>query len=333
MVVTSGTTVISPDELALGINPELLTSNPSLSPRYGQRSGMTFAVHNFDDPRTSFQRWSRAVNPHGQILTTVDVLAKAVEYGVEFIPVYAEAVDRGDFDMTDTIGLPGVDPGQTGMSVPTAGDGRLSPHLVAAAAMSNIAAQTGAEAVGNGRNAANRMAQIDGRASYLLTFRDPSPDHGYHSIQLKSLRPALNIVYRRSYRIPDETERTLDAVVGGFLIPPRADTVMDATIEQSAATDSKSRPATHLELAYAPPLETGAADDRRVHVIAVGRDSDGNLTEPIQWSGTARRVEDEDRYDAAVLFDVAPRYAWSIAVTDEPTGLTSYVMVPAIGKP
>ena len=149
------------------------------------------------------------------------------------------------------------------------------------------------------------MSQIDGRASYVLTFRDPSPDHGYHSIQLKSLRPALKIVYRRSYRIPDETERTLDAVVGGFLIPPRADTVMDASIQQSAATDSKSRPATHLAIDYAPPLETGAA----------------------------RRVEDEARYDASVLFDVAPRYAWSIAVTDEPTGLTSYVMVPAIGKP
>ena len=131
------------------------------------------------------------------------------------------------------------------MSVPTAGDGRLSPHLVAAAAMSNIAAQTGAEAVGNGRNAANRMTQIDARASYLLTFRDPSPDHGYHSIKLRSLRPGLKIVYRRSYRIPDEQERTLDAVVAGFLIPPGPDAVMGTTIEQSSATDSKSRPATH----------------------------------------------------------------------------------------
>ena len=333
MLVTNGTTVISPDELALGIDPAILVSNPTLSPRYGQPGGMTFAVHTFGDASTNFQRWSRAVNSRGHILTTVDVLAKAVEYGVEFIPVYSEAVDRGDFDMSDTIGMPGVDPGQTGMSVPTAGDGRLSPHLVAAAAMSNIAAQTGAESVGNGRNAANRMTQIDSRASYVLTFRDPSPDHAYHSMKLRSLRPGLKIVYRRSYRIPDETERTLDTVVAGFLIPPRPDAVMGARIEQSSTTDSKSRPATHINLGYAPPLETGAADDRRVQVIAVGRDSDGNLTEPIQWSGTAERAEGETRFDASVLFDVAPKYSWSIAVTDEPTGLTSYVMVPAIGTP
>jgi hypothetical protein len=332
MLVTNGTTVVSPDELALGTNPDILTSDPTLSPRYGQSSGMTFAVHNFDDT-PSFQRWSRAVNPHGQILTTVDVLAKAVEYGVEFIPVYTEAIDRGDFDMSGMMGPLGHDPGQTGMSVPTAGDGRLSPHLVTAAALENIAAQTGAEAVGNGRNAASLMTQIDARASYVLTFRDPSPDHAYHTITLKSLRPGLKIVYRRSYRIPEETERTLDTVVAGFLTPGRPDALMNATIDQSPVTDSKSRPATLLDLAYTPPLETGAPDDRRVQLIAVGRDVDDNLTEPIQWTGTAQRAGSEPRFDASVMLDVAPKYAWSIAVMDEPTGLTSYVYVPAPAKP
>jgi VWFA-related protein len=331
MLVTNGTTVVSPDELALGTNPDILTSNPTLAPRYGQSSGMTFAVHKFDDT-PGFQRWSRAVNPHGQILTTVDVLAKAVEYGVEFIPVYTEAIDRGDFDLSGRMDSMGTDPGQTGMSVPTAGDGRLSPHLVTAAALENIAEQTGAEAVGNGRNAAVRMAQIDERASYLLTFRDPAPDHGYHTMTLKSLRPGLKIVYRRSYRIPEESERKLDAVVAGFLTPGRPDTLMSATVDQSPTTDSKSRPSTRLDLAYAPPLETGAADDRRVQLIAVGRDSDGNLTEPIEWTGTAQRAGDEARFDASVMLDVAPKYAWSIAVTDEPTGLTSYVFVPAAAR-
>ncbi len=118
----------------------------------------------------------------------------------------------------------GHDPGQTGMSVPTAGDGRLSPHLVTAAALENIAEQTGAEAVGNGRNVAGRMAQIEDRASYLLTFRDPSPDNAYHTITLKSLRPGLKFVYRRSYRLPGESERKLDAVVAGFLELRRART-------------------------------------------------------------------------------------------------------------
>ena len=328
LLVTNGTTVVSPDELALGTNPDILTSNPTLAPRYGQSSGMTFAVHKFDDT-PGFQRWSRAVNPHGQILTTVDVLAKAVEYGVEFIPVYTEAIDRGDFDMAGMMAPLGTDPGQTGMSVPTAGDGRLSPHLVTAAALENIAEQTGAEAVGNGRNAAARMAQIDERSSYLLTFRDPAADHGYHTMTLKSLRPGLKIVYRRSYRIPEESERKLDAVVAEFLTPGRPDTLMSARVDQSPTTDSKGRSSTLLDLAYAPPLETGAADDRRVQLIAVGRDFDGNLTEPIEWTGNAQRAGDEARFDASVMLDVAPKYAWSVAVTDVPTGLVSYVFVPA----
>jgi len=289
---------------------------------------MTFAVHKFDDT-PGFLRWSRAVNPHGQILTTVDVLAKAVEYGVEFIPVYTEAIDRGDFDLSGRMEPMGTDPGQTGMSVPTAGDGRLTPHLVTAAALENIAEQTGAESVGNGRNAAVRMAQIDERASYLLTFRDPAPDHGYHTMTLKSLRPGLKVIYRRSYRIPEESERKLDAVVAGFLTPGRPDTLMSATVDQSPTTDSKSRPSTRLDVGYAPPLETGAADDRRVQLIAVGRDSDGNLTEPIEWTGTAHRAGDEARFDASVMLDVAPKYAWSIAMTDpdcrssRPRGYTS----------
>jgi VWFA-related protein len=332
LLVTNGTTVVSPDELALGTNPDLLTSDPTLSPRYGQSSGMTFAVHNFENS-PSFQRWSRAVNPGRDILTTVDVLAKAVEYGVEFIPVYTEAVDRGDFDMSGMMAPLGHDPGQTGMTVPTAGDGRLSPHLVTAAALENIAAQTGAEAVGNGRNVAARMSQIDARASYVLTFRDPTPDHDYHTITLKSLRSGLKIVYRRSYRIPDESEQKLDAVVAGFLTPARPDALMGARIDQSPATDSKNRPATRLDLGYAPPLETGAADGRPVQLIAIGRDSDGNLTEPIEWGGTAQRAGDDARFDVSVMFDVAPKYAWSIAVTDQPTGLTSYVFVPAPAKP
>jgi hypothetical protein len=173
------------------------------------------------------------------------------------------------------------------------------------------------------------MAQIDARASYVLTFRDPAPDHAYHSITLKSLRPGLRIVYRRSYRVPEDAERTLDAVVAGFLTPARPDALMGARVEQTPTTDSKSRPATLLDLAYAPPLETGAADDRRVQLIAVGRDSDGNLTEPIQSTVTAQRTDSDARFDASVMLDVAPKYAWSIAVTDEPTGLTSYVFVPA----
>jgi hypothetical protein len=70
-----------------------------------------------------------------------------------------------------------------------------------------------------------------------------------------------------------------------------------------------------------------------VQLIAVGRDSDGNLTEPIEWEGTAQRRSEDARFDASVMLDVAPKYAWSIALTDEPTGLTSYVFVPPPPKP
>ncbi len=90
------------------------------------------------------------------------------------------------------------------------------------------------------------------------------------------------------------------------------------------------RAATKLDIRYAPPLETGARDERDIKVIAVGEDDQGNRTEPIQWSGTADRVEGAQTFEAAMTMGVKPgAYTWSVALRDEPTGLTSFVVVPA----
>ncbi len=144
---------------------------------------------------------------------------------------------------------------------------------------------------------------------------------------LKSSRRGVTIEYRRGYSIPQEDERTLDTVVAGFLEPDRGANPMSASIVQTAATDSKQRPATKLALIYAPPLETGAPDERPISMVAVGQDRNGNHTEAVEWSGTARRAEGET-FQATILLTVAPGYDWSVAVQDQPTGLTSYVLVP-----
>ena len=99
------------------------------------------------------------------------------------------------------------------------------------------------------------------------------------------------------------------------------------------ATDSKRRAATKLEIAYAPPLETGASDERPLSFVAVGQDRNGDRTEPIEWSGTAEREEGEDAFGTNILLNVPPDYAWSVAIRDQPTGLISYVVVPAPAKP
>src|SRR5262249_28249730 len=111
--------------------------------------------------------------------------------------------------------------------------------------------------------------------------------------------------------------------------PGRGNDPMNADVAQSPASDSKQRAATALAIRYSPPLETGAGDERPIEIIAVGEDRSGNRTEPVEWAGTSHREEDGDAFEAAMLLSVPPDYSWSVAVRDQPTGLVSYVMVPA----
>ncbi len=64
-------------------------------------------------------------------------------------------------------------------------------------------------------------------------------------------------------------------------------------------------------------------------MIAVGEDRDGNRTEPVEWSGTASRSEGGGGlFESSVVLNVPTTYSWSVALRDQPTGLTSYVLVP-----
>ena len=143
----------------------------------------------------------------------------------------------------------------------------------------------------------------------------------------------MKIEYRRGYRIPAEDERTLDTVVARFLQPGVRSEPMAVSIAQTPSGGKGSRATTTLQIRYSPPLETGAGSEREVQIIAVGEDREGNRTAPVLWSGTAERTAEADRFAAAMELGVAPgSYKWSVGLRDQPTGLTSYVVVPA-GKP
>jgi VWFA-related protein len=322
LVVNGGTSMMRRGDLAYVAGPSL-ASETAIDKRSKPPAQAKIDLERTrESQRFSFAVWSRAVNPSQDVLSMNDVVAKSLERDVELVPIFAEGADRGDFDLS-----------QHAMTVPTAGDGVLSAHVEAAAAMSGLANETGAEAVLVGRKAASRLAEIEGRAGYLLTFRDPKGDHGQHKISLTCRRPGVTIDYRRGYRIPQEEERVLDTVVAGFLEPERRADPMKVAITQVPATDPKRRKATTLEIAYAPPLETGASGERPISIVAVGQDRNGDRTEPFEWNGTAQREEGKGAFETSLLLNVPLEYAWSVAVRDQPTGLTSYVFVPAPAKP
>jgi len=303
LVVNGGASMARPGELSYVRGPSLASEtaihdrsqspDPARLDERGDRESEGF----------SFELWSRVANPGLDVLSMNDVVRKALEEDVEIVPVYTKAIDRPDFDVT------------------------------AAAGMIGLANETGAEAIGLGRNAAARMAEIEDRAAYELTFRDPTPDHAHHRIALKCLRPFVQIVYRRGFRIPREEELTLDTVVAGLRDPERLTNPMQVHAAQQPAADSTRRPATTLAITYAPPLETGASGERPVSLVAVGEARNGDRTEPVAWSGRAERQSGEDAFEANIRLNVSPDYAWSVAVRDQPTGLTSYVFVPAPANP
>ncbi len=319
LVVNGGTSMMRPGDLAYV--PYSQTSMDPLTGVVDQRDKLARPKaqmnidleHAREGQRVAFEVWSRAVNPGRNQLTMNDVVAKTLERDIELVPVFAEAMDRGDFDMS-----------AQGSTIPT-----LSPHVEASSAMIELASETGAEAIAVGRKAASRLNEIDGRAAYMLSFRDPYGDHVSHRIALRCQRPGVTIEFRRGYRIPQDDERTLDTVVAGFLEPRPRSNPMNTEIAQAASLNTKQKHATRLAISYAPPLETGASADRPVSIVAVGEDRNGDRTEPVEWSGTASREEGASVFETDFVLNVPPEYAWSVAVKDEPTGLISYVFVPA----
>ena len=322
LVVNGGTSMMRPGDLAYV--PYSQTSMDPLTGIVDQRDKLArpktqFNIdleHAREGQRMAFALWSRAVNPGRNVLTTDDVVARMLERDVELVPVFTEAMDRGDFDMS-----------VKALTVPT-----LSPHLDASSAMFALASETGGEAIAVGRKVASRLEEIEGRAAYVLSFRDPYGDHVPHRIALRCQRPGVTIEFRRGYRIPEDEERTLDTVVAGFLDSDRRSNPMSTEIAQAASRTANKKQATKLAISYTPPLETGAGDERPVSVVAVGQDRNGDRTEPVEWSGTAYRQEGADVFETGFLLNVPPTFAWSVAVRDQPTGLISYVFVPTPSK-
>ena len=325
LIVGGGSSLMRPGDLAFVPSASSLTAplNPMAVQDERSRFRRSPAQTNIDQERSretqraAFEIWSRAVNPRGADLSADDVVAKALERDIELVPVFIEALSRGEFNLSSKT----VD--QTPI---------LSPHVETASAMIGIAGDTGAEAITIGRQAAARLHEIENRAEYLLSFRDPIADHGQHRVAVTCRRPGVTLVYRRGYRIPEESERVLDTVVAGLRESSPGVDPMNVAITQTPATDSKKHRATSLRLAYDPPLETGASGERPVSVVAVGEDRHGNRTEPIEWEGTSLREEDGGSFQTSILLNVPPEYAWSVAVKDQPTGLTSYVLVRPPGR-
>jgi hypothetical protein len=196
--------------------------------------------------------------------------------------------------------------------------------------MMEIAEDTGGEPVLVPKKTAARLAEIEDRASYSMTFRDPGAgDHRSHRIELASGRSGVHLDYRHGYRFPTPEERMLDGVVARFLQPRREGNPLSLSASLSPAVSNKGRSVTRLSIHYSPPIATGETGDRDVTLLAVGEDAQGTRTEPIRWTGTARRRDGGDFEAALDLGAPAGAFTWSLGVRDDPTGLVTYVLSPA----
>ena len=311
ILVSAGTLLSRPSDVA----PLLSSRRRESGPRRPGRESFD-KIQDIDRQRDTFELWSRAVNSGRDRLGMADIVAKASEREVVLIPIAAEAFGRGI--------NPGVD-----QKSPRQLEG-LSPALGTSQVMMEIAEDTGGEPVLVPRKTAARLAEIEERASYSVTFRDPGAgDHRSHRIELASSRPGVRLEYRRGYRISTPEEHMLDGVFARFLQPRREGDPLNLSTSLSPAVSKQGRNVTRLSIRYAPPIATGETGDRDVTLLAVGEDSQGTRTEPIRWSGTARRLDGGD-FEATLDLGAPPgSLNWSLGVRDDPTGLVSYVLSPA----
>jgi len=325
VLVSGGTLLARPEDLA---GPLLASQRPSDQiGRSSPRSREFFKSQEAERDRGTFQLWSRAISSvPSDALNTGDLVAKALERDIVLVPIAAEAFDRGT--------NPGVDKKWPSRSSPGDGTGpsagSVSLHMGVAQVMMGIAEDTGGEPILVPRRTAARLAEIENRSSFALTFLDPaSGDHKYHRIEITCRRPGVHIDYRRGYRIATEEERTLDRVVARFLQPRRDGNPLAVTASLSPAVSRDGRNVTRVSLRYSPPRETTPTEDRGVELLAVGEDTQGNRTEPIRWAGKASRL-DSSTFEAMLDLGVpAGSFTWSLGVRDQPTGLVSYLLTPS----
>jgi hypothetical protein len=197
--------------------------------------------------------------------------------------------------------------------------------------MMRIAEDTGGEPILLPKKTASRLAEIEDRESYALTFLNPAAgDHNSHRIGLACRRPGVRLEYRRGYRIATDEDRTLDHVVAAFRQAAREENPLGVTASLSPALLKSGRNVTRVLLRYSPPRESSPAVDRNVELLAVGEDAQGNRTEPIRWAGQASRLDAAGTFEAALDLGVpAGSFTWSLGVRDQPTGLVSYLLTPS----
>jgi VWFA-related protein len=312
ILVSGGTLLTRSTDLAV---PSL--GRPERGPRRPARESVDTA-RALDLQRETFELWSRATSTGRNRLDVPDVVAKAVERNIVLIPISAEAFGRG------------MNPGVEEKSPPRL-EG-LSLQLGAAQVMMEMAEDTGGEPVLLPRKTAARLTEIEERASYSVTFRDPGAgDHRSHRIELACSRPGIRLEYRRGYRISAPEERMLDQVFARFLQKPRESDPLNLSTSLSPALSKQGRSVTRLSVRYSPPIATGETGDRDVTLLAVGENAEGTRTEPIRWNGVARRLDTGD-FEATLDLGVPPgSFNWSIALRDDSTRLVSFVLT-APGK-
>lgn len=265
-----------------------------------------------------FQLWSRAVGSDTDALTTDDVLAKALERRIRLIPIAMEALDRGV--------NPGVD--SKDPHRPSAGDGNLSSRMGSAQILTEVADRTGGTPILVPRNAAALLAEVEGRPAYALSFRDPSSgDHAYHSIEIKCQRPGVRLSYRRGYRFATDDEQDLDRAVSGLLHAENNDPPFPLLIQLSPVQGRTGQTITRVTIRFTPPRESIPSAEREITVLGMGEDPKGNRTQPIRWTGVARRSStDPYAYEATFDLGIAGTYRWSLSVRDLSLGLTAFVL-------
>jgi VWFA-related protein len=320
VIVSGGTALMRPMDLIAVLRCEM---SPAERTRLQLLDSDVSRAHAREIERATFALWSRAANPLGHALTMSDVVAKALERNVAIVPVAAEATHRGiDLGFEQRMRRLDRPP------VAAAGDGRMTARTSVTQAMSEIAESTGTEPILVPGRTGDRLPEIENRPTYTLTFRDPAADHRYHQIELASRRPGVTVQYRRGYRLPTDDERMLDAVIARLVAPSPGPDPLNARVSLSSGGSSEGRTAL-LSVRIEPPRETAPPLQRRLVLVAVGEDASGQRTEPVSWSETAHAAGGEPGvYALTTRLGARPGdFRWSLAVRDEDTGLTSFVLV------
>jgi VWFA-related protein len=322
VVATGGIALLAPPDFAA-----LMRQAVSETDSRRGRERLQDPGQDLEQARNAFQLWSNMPR-RDWYAQLADVTSKAQEKGVAFVPLDAEALERGTNPGVESKWGARAMPGVTRDKMP--GSSGMSARMPVGQTMTAMAIQTGGEAILVPLQAADRLSSLSAVEPYLATFRDPFPDdHRHHAVEILTTRRGVTLHYRRGYRTPTEEEEILDGLMVRLVGPAPAVNPLAAkvTIAASKAPDGKSL--LHLTCQYEPPRQRAleSEQERGAELLVAAEDEAGNKTDPAKWSGTARRVGPGASF--ALDFDLnlpLRNYRWSIAIRDGPTGLVSYVI-------